>query len=636
MEAAYREEMKSAYREEMSDEQFSYEDVDDKVARLTALADYTYGEDFVARMYPEYRASKARVTGLSESDLFDDATNIQQDAYREGFRAGDIVSQEEGIARNEGKSTGFIKGYPYAMEIGYMEAQCDIKMTRDMHNFTFTNVRSNAKMPTNPIPLNYPIHWGFPPLEQIEDSVLLPLGYGYGSSSLIPWITENAQEDVRVAQAKEAMLNTGKNTAKPFDFMNKKAKKVGSTTTTTTTKDASNGSHSKPTASSKTGIPVPTGSIDNNIGRSNIEELFPATGDPLNSNIKKAFPDHWELPSTQLLEQEDAAQSDANALVYLPGGFGKGTKLLKRWISSKMEEDARVKLKRDEILRKEEEGKEKMAAKEALASVGVVADEEEEESDDELTLEEKQELESLEIIRKIRAMKEGKDISEIPLNAPPRDPNRKKNKDKKKSVRGSLPANGKQVYTYKMGDPDVNETMNLGKMPQTKMRHTTNNTNSGNSSFDSSEEQGVLYGRRADLLRPDLLLSADLGSIEDLEGPDPPLTQQIIDDNNGFLPGMPQKAFTVEEWVDACMAPEGSKESYLPGEATSNLTKNERRKYDICKRIRDLPQFNAVDVNFDDTVSTLRAMYKHVTGTTGSFARNGGFLDKNNKKSMEW
>lgn len=50
--------------------------------------------------------------------------------------------------------------------------------------------------PSGPV---FPVHWGSPPSSQTKDWTPLPAQYGYGSSTLGHWITENLRADAEPA-----------------------------------------------------------------------------------------------------------------------------------------------------------------------------------------------------------------------------------------------------------------------------------------------------------------------------------------------------------------------------------------------------------------------------------------------------
>ena len=43
---------------------------------------------------------------------------------------------------------------------------------------------------------NFPRHWGHPPKIQVRDQVKLPAKFGFGSSTLAKWISDNLKRDI--------------------------------------------------------------------------------------------------------------------------------------------------------------------------------------------------------------------------------------------------------------------------------------------------------------------------------------------------------------------------------------------------------------------------------------------------------
>lgn len=176
----------------------------------------------------------------------------------------------------------------------------------------------NAKVYRSPSGKPFPAHWGAPPRIQTRDLRVLPGDYGRGSGTLARWIQQNLDKDAAKGGGKPG---SGKQTGGPtFEEWVKGGMKIPSGRVFIGGSpwfDERKGERRSPREvykmlyGGKTGVKKP-----------------PATNPrPRSSNGR--FPDHWGAPPR--IQTRD--------LRALPGGYGRGSSTLARWIQKNMDLD---------------------------------------------------------------------------------------------------------------------------------------------------------------------------------------------------------------------------------------------------------------------------------------------------------
>jgi len=177
----------------------------------------------------------------------------------------------------------------------------------------FVGSHLGAQNPEKP----FPEHWGDPPAVQTFDYRDLPGGYGKGSSTMAHWITENMKKD----EAQGAPSPEPEK--KPFPKHWGQPPQIQ----TSDYGDLPNG-YGK-------GSSTLANWIRENLKK---DEAKMADGKPKSDGDEKPqapekatpFPAHWgEPPKIQTRDLRD-----------LPGGYGKGSSTLAKWITENMKKDA--------------------------------------------------------------------------------------------------------------------------------------------------------------------------------------------------------------------------------------------------------------------------------------------------------
>ncbi|SVC17725.1 uncharacterized protein METZ01_LOCUS270579, partial [marine metagenome] len=241
-----------------------------------------------------------------------------------------------------------------------------------------------AKVYRSPNGKAFPSHWGAPPLRQTRDLRPLPGGYGAGSGTLARWIQENLNKDA-------ANPNRGKGTAKPKPAPGNKQARIAAlekeiarmkdfarrarftregyqkhkAKLTALEKELAELKGGKTGGGKQTGVPtfeewvkggkkIPAGRIftggspwfnESTGKRRTPEEVYkmlygrkkpgtrPGIGiQPVRPRPggRKPFPAHWGAPPR--IQTRD--------LRPLPGGYGRGSGTLARWIQQNLKKDA--------------------------------------------------------------------------------------------------------------------------------------------------------------------------------------------------------------------------------------------------------------------------------------------------------